>query len=64
VSAPDIVSVLADDVGDDLLHLMFVRWHPAQSTDSRVAPTLRLLGGLTTDEIAGEFLVAQQTPPQ
>jgi predicted RNA polymerase sigma factor len=48
-----------DDIGDDLLRLMFTACHPVLSTEARVALTLRLLGGLTTDEIARAFLVAE-----
>ena len=48
-----------DDVGDDLLRLIFVACHPVLSTEARVALTLRLLGGLTTDEIARAFLVSE-----
>src|SRR5262249_49911394 len=50
-----------DEVGDDLLRLLFVSCHPILSTDARVALTLRLLGGLTTDEIARAFLVPEPT---
>ena len=53
-----------DDVGDDLLRLVFVACHPVLSTDARVALTLRLLGGLTTDEIARAFLVPEATVAQ
>ena len=52
------------DVGDDLLRLMFVACHPVLSTEARVALTLRLLGGLTTPEIARAFLVAEATVAQ
>ena len=55
---------LDDPVGDDLLRLMFVACHPVLSTDARVALTLRLLGGLTTDEIARAFLVPEPTIAQ
>ena len=55
---------LDDIVGDDLLRLMFVACHPALSQEARVALTLRLLGGLTTDEIARGFLVAEPTIAQ
>lgn len=51
-------------VGDDLLRLMFVACHPVLSTEARVALTLRLLGGLTTDEIARAFLVPEPTVAQ
>ncbi len=53
-----------DDIGDDLLRLVFVACHPVLSTDARVALTLRLLGGLTTDEIARAFLVPESTVAQ
>jgi RNA polymerase sigma-70 factor (ECF subfamily) len=52
------------EVGDDLLRLVFIACHPVLSTDARVALTLRLLGGLTTDEIARAFLVAEPTVAQ
>jgi RNA polymerase sigma factor (sigma-70 family) len=53
-----------DDIGDDLLRLMFVACHPALSAEARVALTLRLLGGLTTDEIARAYLVPDATVAQ
>jgi len=53
-----------DNVGDDLLRLMFVACHPVLSSDARVALTLRLLGGLTTEEIARAFLVPESTIAQ
>src|SRR3954451_18842080 len=53
-----------DDVADDLLRLMFTACHPVLSTEARVALTLRLLGGLTTDEIARAYLVAEPTIAQ
>ena len=53
-----------DDIGDDLLRLVFVSCHPVLSTEARVALTLRLLGGLTTDEIARAFLVPAPTVAQ
>jgi RNA polymerase sigma factor (sigma-70 family) len=53
-----------DEVGDDLLRLVFIACHPVLSTEARVALTLRLLGGLTTDEIARAFLVAEPTIAQ
>src|SRR5712692_1583283 len=53
-----------DDVGDDLLRLVFTACHPVLSTEARVALTLRLLGGLTTEEIARAFLVAEPTIAQ
>ena len=55
---------LDDDVGDDLLRLVFVACHPVLSPEARVALTLRLLGGLTTDEIARAFLVPEPTIAQ
>jgi RNA polymerase sigma factor (sigma-70 family) len=65
VSAEDEVdSALDDEVGDDLLRLMFISCHPVLSTEARVALTLRLLGGLTTDEIARAFLVPEATVAQ
>jgi RNA polymerase sigma factor (sigma-70 family) len=61
---PDFTSALDDDVGDDLLRLVFIACHPVLSTEARVALTLRLLGGLTTDEIARAFLVPEPTIAQ
>jgi RNA polymerase sigma factor (sigma-70 family) len=61
---PDLTSALDDDVGDDLLRLVFVSCHPVLSTEARVALTLRLLGGLTTVEIARAFLVPEPTIAQ
>jgi RNA polymerase sigma factor (sigma-70 family) len=55
---------LDDDVGDDLLRLMFVACHPVLAPEARVALTLRLLGGLTTEEIARAFLVGETTIAQ
>ena len=55
---------LDDDVGDDLLRLIFITCHPVLSKEARVALTLRLLGGLTTDEIARAFLVPEPTVAQ
>jgi RNA polymerase sigma factor (sigma-70 family) len=55
---------LDDDVGDDLLRLMFIACHPVLPTEGRVALTLRLLGGLTTQEIARAFLVPEPTIAQ
>jgi len=60
----EIDAALDDDVGDDLLRLMFISCHPVLSTEARVALTLRLLGGLTTDEIARAFLVPEPTVAQ
>jgi RNA polymerase sigma factor (sigma-70 family) len=53
-----------EDMGDDLLRLIFIACHPVLSKDARVALTLRLLGGLTTDEIARAFLVPEPTIAQ
>ena len=64
LAAADLDATLDDDVGDDLLRLMFTACHPILSTDARVALTLRLLGGLTTEEIARAFLVPEPTIAQ
>lgn len=64
MAEPDFDSALHDDVGDDLLRLMFTACHPLLSTEARVALTLRLLGGLTTEEIARAFLVPEPTIAQ
>ena len=65
---PDFVDGLddarADEIGDDLLRLIFIACHPVLSTEARVALTLRLLGGLTTQEIARAYLVAEATIAQ
>lgn len=61
---PDFSDSLDDDIGDDLLRLVFTSCHPVLSTEARVALTLRLLGGLTTDEIARAFLVPESTIAQ
>jgi RNA polymerase sigma factor (sigma-70 family) len=63
-AAPDIEAAVDDDIGDDLLRLVFTACHPMLSTEGRVALTLRLLGGLTTDEIARAFLVPEPTVAQ
>jgi len=63
-STPDIEAAIDDDVGDDLLRLVFTSCHPVLSTEARVALTLRLLGGLTTEEIARAFLVSEPTIAQ
>jgi len=62
--APDLDAALDEDVGDDLLRLIFTACHPVLSPEARVALTLRLLGGLTTDEIARAFLVPEPTIAQ
>jgi RNA polymerase sigma factor (sigma-70 family) len=64
MAVPDFNAALDDDIGDDLLRLVFVSCHPVLSTEARVALTLRLLGGLTTDEIARAFLVPEPTVAQ
>jgi RNA polymerase sigma factor (sigma-70 family) len=61
---PDFAAAVDDDIGDDLLRLVFTACHPVLSTEARVALTLRLLGGLTTDEIARAFLVPEPTIAQ
>jgi RNA polymerase sigma-70 factor (ECF subfamily) len=61
---PDLEAALDDPVGDDLLRLVFISCHPVLSTEARVALTLRLLGGLTTEEIARAFLVPEATVAQ
>lgn len=61
---PDLDTALDDDIGDDLLRLIFTCCHPVLSTEARVALTLRLLGGLTTEEIARAFLVPTPTLAQ
>ncbi|WP_020573899.1 RNA polymerase sigma factor [Actinopolymorpha alba] len=63
-AGPDLVAAIDDHIGDDLLRLVFTACHPVLSTASRVALTLRLLGGLTTVEIARGFLVPEPTVAQ
>jgi len=63
-SVPDLDAQIDDDVGDDLLRLIFIACHPVLSTEARIALTLRLLGGLTTEEIARAFLVSEPTIAQ
>jgi RNA polymerase sigma factor (sigma-70 family) len=63
-SEPDLEAALDDPFGDDLLRLIFTTCHPVLSTEARVALTLRLLGNLTTDEIARAFLVPEPTIAQ
>ena len=62
--AESVDTALDDDIGDDLLRLVFTACHPVLSTEARVALTLRLLGGLATDEIARAFLVTEPTVAQ
>jgi predicted RNA polymerase sigma factor len=64
MAVPDFEAALDDDVGDGLLSLVFIACHPVLSTEARVALTLRLLGGLTTEEIARAFLVPEATIAQ
>ena len=64
MAVPDFDAALDDDIGDDLLRLVFISCHPVLSTEARVALTLRLLGGLTTEEIARAFLVPEPTVAQ
>ncbi|MGA8621331.1 MAG: RNA polymerase sigma factor [Candidatus Sulfotelmatobacter sp.] len=64
MAVPDFEAALDDDVGDNLLRLVFTSCHPVLPTESRVALTLRLLGGLTTEEIARGFLVPEATVAQ
>jgi len=65
---PDFVDALdaarSDEIGDDLLRLIFTACHPVLSTDARVALTLKLLGGLSTEEVARAFLVPEPTIAQ
>src|SRR5262249_25076250 len=63
-AVPDLDAALDDRVGDDLLRLVFIACHPVLSTEARVALTLRLLGGLTTEEIARAFLASEPTIAQ
>ena len=63
-TVPDLNSNLDDPIGDDLLRLVFISCHPILSTESRAALTLRLLGGLTTPEIARAFLTPEATIAQ
>jgi RNA polymerase sigma-70 factor, ECF subfamily len=64
ISEREFEAVTDDDVGDDLLRLIFTACHPVLSTEARVALTLRLLGGLTTEEIARAFLVSEPAVAQ
>ncbi|HEY2764498.1 MAG TPA: RNA polymerase sigma factor [Pseudonocardiaceae bacterium] len=63
-AAPDVGAVPDEDISDDLLRLVFTACHPVLSTEARVALTLRLLGGLTTEEIARAYLVPAPTVAQ
>jgi RNA polymerase sigma-70 factor, ECF subfamily len=64
LAAADFERAIDDDIGDDLLRLMFIACHPLLSRESRVALTLRLLGGLTSEEIARALLVSEATLAQ
>jgi RNA polymerase sigma-70 factor (ECF subfamily) len=64
LAAADFETSLDDEIGDDLLRLIFVSCHPVLSTEARISLTLRLLGGLTTDEIARAFLAPEPTIAQ
>ena len=64
MAVPNFEAALDDDIGDDLLRLVFISCHPVLPTEGRVALTLRLLGGLTTDEIARAFLAPEPTVAQ
>ena len=64
MALPDLTSAIDDPVGDDLLRLVFISCHPMLSTEARAALTLRLLGGLTTVEIARAFLASEPTIAQ
>ena len=64
LAVSDLEDAIDDHIGDDLLRLVFIACHPVLSTEARVALTLRLLGGLTTEEIARAFLVPEATVAQ
>src|SRR5712675_3082775 len=64
MTVPDLDAALGEDIGDDLLRLVFIACHPVLSTEARAALTLRLLGGLKTEEIARAFLVPEATIQQ
>ena len=63
-AAPDLDAMIDDDVGDDLLRLIFTACHPLLATEGRIALTLRVVAGLTTEEIARAFLVPAPTVAQ
>jgi RNA polymerase sigma-70 factor, ECF subfamily len=63
-TTPDLEGALDDSVGDDLLRLVFVACHPILAPEARVALTLRLLGGLTSEEISRAFLIPETTVQQ
>src|SRR5436309_6383987 len=64
MQVPDLAAAMDDNIGDDLLRLVFIACHPVLSTEAQVALTLRLLGGLTTDEIARAYLSSETTIAQ
>ena len=64
MQVPDLAAVMDDNIGDDMLRLVFIACHPVLSTEARVALTLRLLGGLNTDEIARAYLSSEPTIAQ
>ena len=64
MQVPDLAAAMDDTIGDDMLRLVFISCHPVLSMEARVALTLRLLGGLTTDEISRAFLVGEPTIAQ
>jgi len=64
MQVPDLAAAMDDTIGDDMLRLVFIACHPVLSMEARVALTLRLLGGLTTDEIARAFLIPEATIAQ
>ena len=63
-TAPDLVAGIDNPIGDDVLRLIFISCHPVLSAEARAALTLRVVGGLTTDEIARAFLVPEPTIAQ
>ncbi len=64
MQVPDLAAAMDDNIGDDMLRLVFIACHPVLTTEARVALTLRLLGGLTTEEIARAYLVPETTMAQ
>ncbi len=64
MQVPNLAAAMDDTIGDDLLRLVFIACHPVLATEARVALTLRLLGGLTTDEIARAYLAPEPTIAQ
>jgi RNA polymerase sigma-70 factor, ECF subfamily len=64
MEVPDLAAAMDDNIGDDMLRLVFIACHPVLSMEARVALTLRLLGGMTTEEIARAYLVSEPTVAQ